>query len=127
MRLKLQMMGEEKFAQEVAHILSRANAMKAQSVADYYEVSRSPLSFLVVLIGLPGAPRHCPQYGVRLIKYRTNIFTGYKLDYQSLRKHTPVVHRYGPVDICDAAQRAEAMSKIYKLMLDRATTIRNRS
>ena len=37
-RLKMQMTKEQKFGQEVAHILGRANAMKAKTVSKYYNV-----------------------------------------------------------------------------------------
>ena len=58
---------EDRFAQEIAHILGRANAMKSEfdRAADYYDVwVLNSLAYLPVLLTLLlGFSSHGPQYG----------------------------------------------------------------
>ncbi|KAF8857161.1 hypothetical protein BDZ45DRAFT_674960 [Acephala macrosclerotiorum] len=100
---------EEKFAQEVTHLLGRANAMKSEVVSNYYEV------FLLTAHNMELSISTCRVSDKYLHRLQTRLP-------RSIRD-SPVVHRYGPVDIFDTAQRVEAVCTIYKLMFDRATTI----
>src|SRR5579859_3852478 len=79
---------EEKFAQEVAHLLGRANAMKSEIVSNYYDVrsSESPIishytdrhsrffSSPPIIWSSPSQPA----------EYRISTFTDYRLDCHAL-------------------------------------------